>query len=110
MIEFEIFATAYIIGGSLVAYQIGYVAAGLLVDNFPSVKLDTAQHWLSIGKNVAKDRLPICSNDNSGMHLAANSGPNSGRQHLFSAQQRANTAPNSGFLTSRMVCRGNWMS
>ena len=26
MIEFEIFATAYIIEGSLVAYQIGYVA------------------------------------------------------------------------------------
>ena len=26
MVEFEIFATAYIIGGSLVAYQIGYVA------------------------------------------------------------------------------------
>ena len=26
MVEFEIFATAYIIGGSLNAYQIGYVA------------------------------------------------------------------------------------
>ena len=26
MVEFEIFATAYIIGGSLVAYEIGYVA------------------------------------------------------------------------------------
>ena len=26
MVEFDIFATAYIIGGSLVAYQIGYVA------------------------------------------------------------------------------------
>ena len=26
MVEFEIFATACIIGGSLVAYQIGYVA------------------------------------------------------------------------------------
>ena len=25
MVEFEIFSTAYIIGGSLVAYQIGYV-------------------------------------------------------------------------------------
>ena len=26
VVEFEIFATAYIIGGSLVAYQIGHVA------------------------------------------------------------------------------------
>ena len=26
MVEFEIFVTAYIIGGSLVVYQIGYVA------------------------------------------------------------------------------------
>ena len=26
LVEFKIFATAYIIGGSLVAYQIGYVA------------------------------------------------------------------------------------
>ena len=60
-------------------------------------------------QKFAEDRLPIscrCWNDNSGMHLAANSGPNSGRQHLFSAQQRANAVPNSGFLTSRMVCRG----
>ena len=40
------------------------------------------------------------------MHLAANSGPNSGRQHFFSAQQRANAVSNSGFLTSRMVYRG----
>ena len=40
------------------------------------------------------------------MHLAANSGLNSGRQHFFSAQQRANAVPNFGFLTSRMVCRG----
>ena len=72
---------------------------------FLSAKSDMAQHWLSIGKSVAEDRLPIscrCWNDNSGMHLAVNSG----RQHLFSAQQRANAAPNSGFLTSRMVCRG----
>ena len=38
------------------------------------------------------------------MHLAANSGLNSGRQHLFSAQQWANAVPNSDFLTSRMVC------
>ena len=52
--------------------------------------------------------MPIschCWNDNSWMHLAANSGPNFVRQHLFSAQQRANAVPNSGFLTSRMVCR-----
>ena len=37
------------------------------------------------------DRLPIwyrCWNDNSSMHLAVNSGPNYGRQHLFLAQQR----------------------
>ena len=54
----------------------------------PSAKLDTAQHWPSIGKNVAQDRLLIscpCWNDNSGMHLTSNSGPNSGRQHLFPA-------------------------
>ena len=60
-------------------------------------------------QKFAEDWLPIscrCQNDNSGMHLAANSGPNSGYQHLFSAQQRANAVPNSGFLTSRMVCRG----
>ena len=60
-------------------------------------------------QKFAEDRLPIscrCWNDNSGMHFAANAGPNSGRQHLFSAQQRANAVPNSGFLTSRMVCRG----
>ena len=59
-------------------------------------------------QKLSGDRLPIscsCWNDNSGMHLAANSGPNSGRQHLFSAQQRANAVPNSGFLTSRIVCR-----
>ena len=58
-------------------------------------------------QKFAEDRLPIscrCWNDNSGMHLAANSGPNSGRQYLFSAQQWANAAPNSGFLTSGMVC------
>ena len=57
----------------------------------------------------AEDRLPIscrCWNDNSGIHLSNNSGANSGRQHLFSAQQRANAVSNSGFLTSRMVCRG----
>ena len=57
----------------------------------------------------AEDRCPIscrCWNDNSGMHLASNSGPNSGRQNLFSAQQRANAVPNFGFLTSRMGCRG----
>ena len=40
------------------------------------------------------------------MHLAVNSGPNSGRQHFFLTQQRANAVPNSGFLTSRMVCCG----
>ena len=60
-------------------------------------------------QKFAEDRLPIscrCWNDNSGIHLAANAGPNSGRQHLFSAHQRANAVPNSGFLTSRMVCRG----
>ena len=39
------------------------------------------------------------------MHLGANAGPNSGRQHLFSAQQRANAVPNSRFLTFKMVCR-----
>ena len=58
---------------------------------YASAMLDTAQHWPRIGKNVVKDRLPIsrrCWNDNSGMHLATNS------------------VPNSGFLTSRMVCRG----
>ena len=60
-------------------------------------------------QKIAEDRLPIscrCWNDNSGMHLVANAGPNSGRQHLFSAQQWANAVPNFGFLTSRMVCRG----
>ena len=59
-------------------------------------------------QKFADDRLPIscrCWYDNSGMHLAPNSGPNFGHQHLFSAQQRANAVPNSGFLTSRMVCR-----
>ena len=40
------------------------------------------------------------------MHLAANSEPNSVRQHLFLAQQRADAVPNSGFLTPRMVCCG----
>ena len=62
----------------------------------PSAKLDTAQHWPSIGKNFSEDRLPISChywNDNFGMHLAATSGPNSGRQHLFSAQQRADAVP-----------------
>ena len=76
---------------------------------YPSLKLDTTQHWASIGKNVAEDRLPIsccCWNDNPGMHLAANPGPNSGRQQLFSAQQRADAVPNSGFLSSRMFYRG----
>ena len=65
---------------------------------YPSAKLDTVQHWPSIGKNVAEDRLPIlrrCWNDNSDLHLVANSGPKSGRQHLFSAQQRADSVPNS---------------
>ena len=60
-------------------------------------------------QKFAEDRLPIscrCWNNNSGMHLAANSGPNSGCQHFFSAQQRANAVPNSGFLSSGMVCRG----
>ena len=73
------------------------------------MKLDTAQHWPSIGKNVADDWLPIscrCWNDNSDMYLMANSGPNSGRQHLFSAQKGADAVPNPGFLTSRMVSRG----
>ena len=76
---------------------------------FPSAKLYTAQHWSSIGKNVAEDRLPIscrCWNDNSGMHLAANAGPNSVRQHLFLAQERPDVASSSGFLNSRMFCRG----
>ena len=62
-----------------------------------------------IEKNVAEDRLPIscrCWNDNSGMDLAANSGPNSGRQHLFFAHHRPDAVPNSGLLTSGMVCRG----
>ena len=75
----------------------------------PIAKLDTAQHWPSIGKDVAEDRLPIscrCWNNNSSMHLVANSGPNSGRQYLFSSQQRADAVPNSGFLTYRIVCRG----
>ena len=56
-------------------------------------------------QKFAENQLPIscrCWNDNSGMHLAANSG----RQYLFSAQQWANAVPNSGFLTSGMVCRG----
>ena len=45
----------------------------------PSAKLDTAQHWSSIGKNVPEDRWPIlcrCWNDNSGMQLVADSGQN----------------------------------
>ena len=41
-------------------------------------------------QKFAEDRLPISCRC----------------QHLFSAQQRFNTVPNSGFLTSRMVCRG----
>ena len=41
-----------------------------------------------------------------GMPLVANFSPNSGRQHLFSVQKRADSMPNSGFLTSRKVCRG----
>ena len=60
-------------------------------------------------QKFAEDGLPISCrfwNENSGMKLAANSGPNSGRQHLFSAQQWADAVPSSGFLTSRMVCRG----
>ena len=64
-----------------------------------------AQHH----QKFAEYRLPILCrywNDNSGMYLAANSGPNSGRQHLFLTQQRANAVPKSGFLTSRMVSRG----
>ena len=79
------------------------------IEYTPNVKLDTAQDWPSIVKNFAEYRLPIscrCWNDNSGMHLAANSGPNSGCQHLFSAQQWADAVPDSGFLTSRMVYRG----
>ena len=40
------------------------------------------------------------------MHLAANSGSNSYRQHLAAAQKRANAVPNSYFLTYRMVSRG----
>ena len=78
-------------------------------NGFPSAKLDTAQDWPSIGNIFAEDRLPIscrCWNDNSGRHLAANSGPNLGRQHLFSAQEQADAGPNYGFLTYRMVCRG----
>ena len=53
---------------------------------FPSAKLNPAQPWPSIGKIVAEDRLPIsgrCPNDNSGMHLAANSGPNSAANTCF---------------------------
>ena len=60
-------------------------------------------------QNGAVDQLPIscrCWNDNSVIHLLANSCPTSGRQYLFSAQQRTDAVPNSGFLTSRMVCRG----
>ena len=52
---------------------------------------------------VSEDWFTIlcrCWNDNSGMHLAANFGPNSGRQCFLSAQQRADAEPNSGFLTS----------
>ena len=79
--------------------------------NFPLPKCQVrygptlAQHR----QKFSEDRLPIscrCWNDNAGLHLAANSGPNSGRLHLFSAQQQAIALPNSGFLTSRMVCRG----
>ena len=40
------------------------------------------------------------------IHLVANFGPNSDRQHLLSAQQRADAVPNSRFLSSRIVCRG----
>ena len=40
------------------------------------------------------------------MHLASNSGPNFGRQHLFLSHQRVDGVPNPGFLTSRMVCLG----
>ena len=50
---------------------------------------------------------------NSGMHLADNSGPNSGRQHLFLAKQRPDAVSNSGFLTFRMVCHSKsdtWLS
>ena len=74
----------------------------------PSAKLDTAQHWLSVGKNVAEDRLPIscrCQNDNTGLYLAASSGPNFGCQHLIFAQQWADAVPNFGFLSSKIFCR-----
>ena len=77
--------------------------------DLPSAKLDTAQHWPSIGNFFAEDRLPIlcrCWNYNSGIHLVDNFGPNSGRQHFFPAQQRADAISNSGFLISRMVCYG----
>ena len=36
MFEFEIFTTSYIIGGSLVAYKIGYVA-----DRYPGRRFQT---------------------------------------------------------------------
>ena len=92
------------------AFQTNYfVLLNQIVFQSPSANLDTAQYWPSICKNVAEDRLPIscrCWNDNSGMHLAANSGPNSSRQYLLSAQQRVNAVPNSSFLTSRIVCHG----
>ena len=79
------------------------------ISKVPSANIDLAQHWPSIGKIFAEDRFSIscrCWNDNSRMHLEANIGPNSGREHLFSAQQRAKSVPNSGFLTFRMVCCG----
>ena len=60
-------------------------------------------------QKFADDLLPIscrCWNNNSDMHLATIAVPNSGRQHLFSAQERANAVPIPDFLTSRMVCRG----
>ena len=41
--------------------------------NHLSAKLDTAQHRISIGKNVAEDGLPIsccCWNDNFGVQTA----------------------------------------
>ena len=48
LVEFEIFVTAYIIRGSLVAYQIGYV-----VERCPRRKFQTLIYWQSkdLGSN-----------------------------------------------------------
>ena len=85
------------------------ILTNVFIRVFPKCEVRYGPTLAQHRQQFSEDWLPKscrCWNDNPSMHLAANSGPNSGRQHLFSAQQRANAVPNSGFLTSRMVCHG----